>query len=103
MVAAFDPGHVPEPLIRKIGLLLRACVTEVEDFVDFIGEPENALRRAARDVSAPALAKIWNNPETTPTLRFDADPLKFGNTYPLHNPFTPAPRPLAHDAQFFGQ
>ncbi len=65
MATAFDPDRVPEALIRKISSLPRARVAEVEDFVDFIRQRESeiALKRAARDVSAPALAKIWNNPE----------------------------------------
>ena len=65
MATAFDPNHVPEALIRKIGSLPRERVTEVEDFVDFIGqrESEMALMRAARSVSTPALTKVWCNPE----------------------------------------
>jgi len=69
MATAYNPKAVPETLIRKIGALPRARVAEVEDFVDFIGQREseiasdNALRRAARDSSAPAFAKIWSNPE----------------------------------------
>ncbi len=65
MATTFDPERVPEALIRKIGSLPRARVAEVEDFVDFIGQRENeiALRRATRDVSAPALTKVWSNLE----------------------------------------
>jgi hypothetical protein len=65
MASAFDPDRVPAALIRMIGSLPRARVAEVEDFVDFIGqrEAETSLKRAVRDVSAPALAKVWNNPE----------------------------------------
>ncbi|MEO6753344.1 MAG: toxin-antitoxin system, antitoxin component, Xre family protein [Chthoniobacteraceae bacterium] len=65
MATAFDPDRVPEALIRKIRSLPRARVAEVEDFVDFIGQRESeiALKRAARDASAPALAHVWSNPE----------------------------------------
>lgn len=68
MATAFDPKSVPETLIRKIGSLPRARVAEVEDFVDFIGQRENqtadkALRDAVKEASAPALARVWSNPE----------------------------------------
>ena len=68
MAAASDPRSVPETLIRKIGSLPRARVAEVEDFVDFIGQRESetahkALRDSATGASAPALAKVWSNPE----------------------------------------
>lgn len=69
MATAHVPPSVPELLIRKIGALPPARVAEVEDFVDFIGQRERgvisaeALRRAARDASAPALATAWSNPE----------------------------------------
>ena len=65
MATAFNPQSVPETLIRKIGALSRARVAEVEDFVDFIGQRESevVLRTAARDASAPAFARVWNNPE----------------------------------------
>lgn len=69
MATARDRKSVPEALIRKIGALPRARVAEVEDFVDFIGQREheiasgNALRTAARDASAPAFAKVWDNPD----------------------------------------
>ena len=69
MATAFNPEAVPEALIRKIGALPVARVAEVEDFVDFIGQRESdiasgrALRTATRDATAPALARIWNNPE----------------------------------------
>lgn len=69
MATAHDRTPVPEALIRKIGALPRARLAEVEDFVDFIGRRESegaaeqALRHAARDASAPALGKVWSNPE----------------------------------------
>lgn len=69
MATAHDPESVPEALIRKIGALPRARMAEVEDFVDFIGQRENAnaaslnLSRAVRDMSESALAKVWSNPE----------------------------------------
>ena len=62
MATAFDPARVPEALIRKIGSLPRARVAEVEDF-NGQRETEIALRRATRDVSVPALTKVWSNPE----------------------------------------
>ncbi len=60
---------VPESLIRKIGALPVARIAEVEDFVDFIHQREielandDALRAATRDASAPALSRVWSNPE----------------------------------------
>lgn len=65
MATAHDSNAILEKLIRKIGALPRARVAEVDDFVDFIGQRENeiALRNAARDASAPSLARVWNNSE----------------------------------------
>jgi hypothetical protein len=52
-------------LIRKIQALPPERITEVEDFVDFLGlrEQERTLARAAAAASAPAFAAIWSNPE----------------------------------------
>lgn len=55
----------PQSLIEKIKALPPDHITEVEDFVDFIAEraQNRALVRAAASASAPAFAKVWNNPE----------------------------------------
>jgi hypothetical protein len=49
---------IPQSLIDKIKALPAERIGEVEDFVDFI-----AARAAAAQVSAPAFAKVWNNPD----------------------------------------
>lgn len=55
----------PKALIDKITALPADLITEVEDFVDFIGkrEQDRSLARAAAATSAPALAAVWSNPE----------------------------------------
>ena len=60
-MAAIDP----KALIDKINALPIERIAEIEDFVDFIGqrEAERSLLRAAATASAPAFARIWNNPE----------------------------------------
>ena len=69
MATAYNRKSVPETLIRKIGALPVARIAEVEDFVDFIGQREDAatsdaaLRNAAMIASAPSFAAIWSNPE----------------------------------------
>ena len=69
MATALNPKPVSETLIRKIGALPRERIAEVEDFVDFIGQraeetkSSRAVRKAARDASDPALAKVWSNSE----------------------------------------
>ena len=52
-------------LIDKITALPAERIAEVEEFVDFIGqrEGERTLTRAARAASAPAFARVWDNPE----------------------------------------
>jgi hypothetical protein len=52
-------------LIEKIKALPPERLDEVEDFVDFIAARagDRALSLAASAASAPAFAKIWNNPE----------------------------------------
>jgi hypothetical protein len=52
-------------LIEKIKALPADSIDEVEDFVDFIAARAQgrALARATGAASAPAFAKIWNNPE----------------------------------------
>jgi hypothetical protein len=51
--------------IEKIRILPPDRLVEVEDFVDFIQlrEQQRALTRAARAVSLPSCAALWNNPE----------------------------------------
>lgn len=69
MATAHNRKAVPETLIRKIGALPVARIAEVEDFVDFIGQREDAaasdraLRSAAMIASAPSFAAVWTNPE----------------------------------------
>ena len=55
----------PQSLIEKIKALPAERIDEVEDFVDFIAMrvQGRGLTRAAAETSAPAFAKIWNNPE----------------------------------------
>ena len=52
-------------LIDKINALPSERIDEVEDFVDFISvrAQERSLRRAAAEASAPAFARVWDNPE----------------------------------------
>jgi hypothetical protein len=54
-----------QALLEKIQALPPERLSEVEDFVDFIGlrERERALTRSASAASAPAFAAIWDNPE----------------------------------------
>lgn len=55
----------PQSLIDKIKALPPDHIPEVEDFVDFIAAraQNRALVRAAAASSAPAFAKVWDNPE----------------------------------------
>jgi hypothetical protein len=55
----------PQSLIDKIKALPPDRIDEVEDFIDFIASraQDRALTRAAAATSAPAFAKIWNNPD----------------------------------------
>ncbi|MDB5438184.1 MAG: hypothetical protein JWM33_611 [Caulobacteraceae bacterium] len=62
------PPSVPlsaEGLFKKIAALPRERMSEVEDFVDFLRQrdQDRALARAASEASAPALAKVWDNPD----------------------------------------
>ena len=52
-------------LIDKINMLPAERISEVEDFVDFIGlrEQQRGLALAAAAASKPASAAIWSNPE----------------------------------------
>ncbi len=54
-----------QSLIAKIQALSPERLSEVEDFVDFIGlrEQDRALTRAASAASASAFAVVWNNRE----------------------------------------
>lgn len=54
-----------ENLTEKIQTLSPEQIAEVEDFVDFIRlrTQERGLTRASAEVSAPAFAALWNNPD----------------------------------------
>lgn len=54
-----------ENLAGKIQTLSPEQIAEVEDFVDFLRlrSQERGLTRASTEVSAPAFAAIWSNPE----------------------------------------
>ncbi len=62
---AASPQAIPTDLIRKIAALPGHRIAEVEDFVDFIGEREEArsLTNAAASASESAFAAVWNTPE----------------------------------------
>jgi hypothetical protein len=55
----------PRSLLDKISALPSQRIVEIEDFVDFIIEREQdrSLTRNAAETSAPAFARVWNNPE----------------------------------------
>lgn len=55
----------PQALVAKLQALPADRVAEVEDFIDFIAarEQERTMIRAAQAASAPAFARVWNNPE----------------------------------------
>ena len=52
-------------LIEKIQSLPPERMAEVDDFVDFLRlrEQEHSLTRRAAQVSAPAFATVWDNPD----------------------------------------
>lgn len=52
-------------LIEKIQLLPPERMAEVDDFVDFsrLKDQERFLTNIATQVSEPAFAEIWDNPE----------------------------------------
>lgn len=52
-------------LIEKIQALPPEQLAEVDDFVDFLQhkKQERALTQAAMQMSAPALAAVWDNPD----------------------------------------
>lgn len=54
-----------EALLAKIRTLPPERVAEVEDFVDFLRQrdEEQQLTRAASQLSEPAFAKVWENPD----------------------------------------
>lgn len=60
-----NPQSLPDTLIEKIKALPAERIEEIEDFVDFIMTrvSDRALVRATASASAPAFAKVWNNPE----------------------------------------
>ena len=55
----------PQALIEKIASLPTDRIAEVEDFVDFLRsrDQDRSLTRAAAAASAPAFARVWDNPE----------------------------------------
>ena len=53
-----------QALIEKIRSLPPGKAAEVEDFVDFLAQRDDArLTRAASRLSQEAFEKIWDNPE----------------------------------------
>jgi len=51
-------------LIEKIKELSPDKIAEVVDFVDFLAHHDDRLLvQAAARISAPAFAKVWDNPE----------------------------------------
>ena len=52
-------------LIEKIQLLPPDRLAEVDDFVDFLRlrEQERSLTQRAAQVSGPAFAAVWDNPD----------------------------------------
>lgn len=59
------PTTARDLLIQKIDRLPPARVAEVEDFVDFLAsrDTDRELAQAVTTASAPAFAKVWDNPE----------------------------------------
>lgn len=57
-------GNV-EKIAEKIQILGPEQIAEIEDFVDFLRlrAQDRGLIRASAELSAPAFAAIWNNPE----------------------------------------
>jgi hypothetical protein len=64
-VASRSPKHIDDALIKKISALPRERIAEVADFVDFIAQRDAdlALSQAVASLSAPALARVWDNSE----------------------------------------
>ncbi len=54
-----------DDLLAKIRSLPPEKAAEVEDFVDFLcqREEERRLARAAANLSEPAFARVWDNPD----------------------------------------
>lgn len=69
MATAVNQKPVSEALIRKIALLPAGRVTEVEKFVDLLGQreaeaaSEQALRAAMMSASAASFAAVWSAPD----------------------------------------
>jgi hypothetical protein len=57
-------GNV-EKIAEKIQMLSPEQLAEVEDFVDFLRlrAQDRGLTRASAEMSTPAFAAVWNNPE----------------------------------------
>ncbi|MFA7593662.1 MAG: hypothetical protein WCY26_07975 [Thiohalobacteraceae bacterium] len=61
---ALERNHI-RALIDKLEALPPERIAEVEDFIDFIKQRdrERHLVQAATNVSEPAFAKVWDNPD----------------------------------------
>ncbi len=60
------PARSEKALIEKIRRLPAHRVAEVEDFVDFLRSREeigDSLTRTVSEISEPAFARVWDNPE----------------------------------------
>lgn len=55
----------PHSLLQKLASMPTQRLSEVEDFVDFLAsrDRQRSLAQAAMTVSAPTLAKLWDNPD----------------------------------------
>ena len=61
---ATEHNHIRE-LIDKLEALPPERIAEVEDFIDFIKQRDQArqLTRAAATAAEPSLQKVWDNPD----------------------------------------
>lgn len=59
--------HAEQLLLEKLRALPPERRAEVEDFIDFLQnrEVDHHLVRSAAQVSEPAFAAVWNNPDDT--------------------------------------
>jgi len=57
--------HAEQLLLEKLRALPPERRAEVEDFIDFLQnrEADQHLVRSAAQVSEPAFATVWNNPD----------------------------------------
>lgn len=58
-------AHAEQLLLEKLRALPPERRAEVEDFIDFLQhrEADRHLARSAAQVSEPAFAAVWNNPD----------------------------------------